>query len=301
MKTTVIIPTYNAEAYLPKLLENLKQQTLPHELIIIDSSSSDKTVEIAKQYTDNISIIPQSEFDHGGTRTKAAKMATGEIIIFMTQDALPIDNQSLEALIAPFTAPEVSAVCGRQIPYAETSLFGKHLRHFNYPEYSHTRLLADKETYGIKMVFLSDSFAAYRREVLEEINWFKNGLIIGEDSHAAAQMIMKDYAIAYNAKASVYHSHSYSLKDEFKRYFDTGVFHKQEAWIFETFGQAQGEGGKYVKSEFNYLLTHKAYIKIPEFFIRNGLKFIGYKLGLKYQQLPLALIKKLSLQSYWWK
>jgi len=301
MNISIIIPTFNAEKYLPDLLEKLNNQTVSFELIIIDSSSTDTSVSIAKQYTNNIIIIPQIEFDHGGTRTKAAKVASGEIIVFLTQDALPYDNQSIEKILEPFKDEKIGAAYGKQLAYEETSLFGKHLREFNYTNTSYIRILDDKEKYGIKTTFLSDSFAAYRRSALEKVNWFKDGLIVGEDNYAGAKILLENYALAYCSGAKVYHSHSYTIIDEFKRYFDIGVFHKRENWILKTFGKAEGEGGKYVKSEFNYLLKYHAYHRIPEFFIRNGMKYLGYKLGQKHESLPLKLVKKLSLHRSWWE
>ena len=301
IEISVIIPTYNAQHYFPKLLEKLKAQTVEFELLIIDSSSSDKTIEIAQKYTDRIITIPQSEFDHGGTRTKAAKIASGEIVVFLTQDALPVDTDTIEKIIAVFNDPKIGAAYGRQIPYPETSIFGKHLRNFNYPETSHRRSLEDKEKYGIKTVFLSDSFAAYRREALEKIDWIKDGLISSEDSYAGAKMLLAGYTLAYTAEAKVYHSHSYSIIQEFKRYFDIGVFYNDQEWILEKFGKAEGEGGRYVKSEFHYLLQNHAYLRIPEFFTRNGMKYLGYKLGQNYQHLPQSLIEKISMHPFWWK
>ena len=301
MKVSVIIPTYNAESYLTTLLPVLQRQTLPFELIIIDSSSTDKTLEIAEKYTNHIIIIPQSKFDHGGTRTKAAKMASGELLIFLTQDALPYDDRTLESIIKCFSDNRIAAAYGRQIPYEKTSLFGKHLRLFNYPTSSYIRTLSDKIEYGIKTAFLSDSFAAYRKSTMEEVNWFKDGLILGEDSHIATKLLLADYALAYVADAKVYHSHSYSLIEEFKRYFDIGVFHSHEHWILEILGKVEGEGGKYVKSEFTYLLKHKAYLHIPEFFIRNSLKYLGYKLGRNYKVFPKRVVPKLSMHHFWWE
>lgn len=300
MKISVIIPTYNAESYLKTLLEKLKAQTVSFELIIIDSSSTDATLDIAKSYTENIITIPTHEFDHGGTRTKAAKTAHGDIIVFLTQDALPYHNDTIESLIYVFNTPSIAATYGRQLAYKETSLFGKHLRQFNYPETSSTRTLNDRKQYGIKTASLSDSFAAYRKEVLEHIGYFKDGLIFGEDMYAGAKILLEGYSLAYVANAQVYHSHSYTMMQEFKRYFDIGVFHKNESWLLETFGKAEGEGGKYVKSEFNYLLKQHAYHKIPEFFIRNILKYTGYKLGQHYKSMPLTFIKRLSMHTAWW-
>ncbi len=300
MTISVIIPTYNAQSYLPALLEKLKEQTVAFELIIIDSSSKDETVTIAKRYTDKIIIIPQSEFDHGGTRTKAAKTASGEIVVFLTQDALPVDNYAIEKIVKVFDERVIGAAYGRQIPYPDTTLFGKHLRGFNYPETSHIRTYQDRDRYGIKTVFLSDSFAAYRVTALEKIDWIKDGLISSEDSYAGAKMLLANYSLAYVSDAQVYHSHSYSSIEEFKRYFDIGVFYRRQRWILEAFGRAEGEGGRYVKSEFRYLLKHNAYFKIPEFFIRNGMKYAGYKLGNHYENLPKSLIRKISMHPLWW-
>ena len=78
-------------------------------------------------------VIPSAAFDHGGTRTKAVKIASGDVIVFLTQDALPCDNDTLETILKMFDDPSVGAAYGRQIPYEESSLFGKHLRYFNYP------------------------------------------------------------------------------------------------------------------------------------------------------------------------
>ena len=116
MNVSVVIPTYNAQKYLPKLLEKLKHQTVSFELIIIDSSSTDNTHTIVREYTDNIISIPQIEFDHGGTRTKAAKAASGDIIVFLTQDALPCDDHAIEKILEAFEDLNVGAAYGRQLP-----------------------------------------------------------------------------------------------------------------------------------------------------------------------------------------
>ena len=300
--TSIIIPTYNAQNYLPQLLDSLKNQTFKDfELIIIDSSSKDKTVEIAKQYTSNVMIIPQNEFDHGGTRARAAQLAKGDILVFLTQDVLPYDEYTIENIVIPFFKdPKIGVAYGRQIPYENTNLFGKHLRLFNYSEKGYIYSYQDKEEKGIKTVFLSDSFAAYRKEALEKIGWFKNGLIVGEDTYAGAKILKLGYKIAYIPEAKVYHSHSYTVWQEFKRYFDIGVFHKCENWIIEEYGKAEGEGFKYLKSESNYLIKNNKWWLLPEFFVRNGMKYIGYKLGYNYEKLPLFLIKKLSMHKNWW-
>lgn len=300
-KVSIIIPTFNAESFLEELLESLKTQSInAYELIIIDSSSSDKTVAIAQKYTEYVVLIPQDEFDHGGTRAMAAQRASGDIILFLTQDALPVDEFSIENIVKVFDDSSIAGAYGRQISYKHTNLFGKHLREFNYPMDSIVRTKNDIEQYGIKTAQLSNSFAAYRKSVLLECGNFKSNLILGEDVYMGAKMILADYKLIYVADALVYHSHSYTILQEFKRYFDIGVFHKSESWILERFGRAESEGMKYIKSERNYLLEHGAWYLLPAFILRNLMKYIGYKVGQRYKSLPLFLLKEISMHKHWW-
>ena len=276
-KVSIVIPTYNAEHYLKPLLESIKM--FHSDIIIIDSSSTDKTVDLAKEYTDKIIVIDKKDFRHGGSRNIAGKIANGDIIVYMTQDALVVDKNSIKNLVSVFCDEKIAAAYGRQLPYPNEKLFGQHLRYFNYGTISYRRKYQDKEKYGIKTAFLSDSFAAYRRKALEEIGWFKDDLNFGEDMHAGARFLKKGYHIAYVAEAKVYHSHSYTLKEEFLRYKATGVFHQQEAWLLEEFGKPEGEGLRFVKSELSFLWEHRAYTLLPFSIVRNFVKLLGYKYG----------------------
>jgi len=301
MTISVLIPIYNASPYLEKLLNSLQKQSVTFELIIADSSSDDNSIKIAKKYTDNVIVIHQEEFDHGGTRAKMAKLAQGEIVVFLTQDALPYDELCIEKIVKVFEDEKIGAAYGKQVPYEETNLFGKHLRAFNYTDRSYFRDVSDIKEYGIKTAFLSDSFAAYRTTSLEAIGWFKNGLIVGEDSYAGAKMILEGNTLAYVSEAKVYHSHSYTIAQEFRRYFDIGVFHRQEAWILKEFSAPEGEGLRYVTSELSFLLKHKALYLLPQFILRNLAKYVGYKLGRSYKKLPESIIKSCTMHKTWWK
>jgi len=299
--TNIIIPTLNAEKQLPGLLKALKSQTVLSEIIIVDSSSSDNTVRIAESFGVKTLIIKREEFDHGGTRNLGGKIAKGDIPVYLTQDAVPFNEYAIENLIKPFEDKKTGAVFGRQLPCPDSTLFGAHLRSFNYPESSYIRILTDKLMYKIKTPFLSNSFAAYRKQALEEVGSFKENLIYGEDTYAGAKLLMAGYKIAYVSDAVVYHSHNYTVFQEFKRYFDLGVFHKREKWILEEFGRAEGEGKRYVKSEMFFLFKNRKYHLLLELFIRNGLKFAGYNLGKNYEKIPKGIIKRISMHRYWWK
>ncbi len=300
---SLIIPTYNASKHIRELLDLLNKQTIERkEIIVIDSSSIDGTVNIAKSFGARVISIPRGEFDHGGTRTLAGKLAKGRILVYLTQDALPCDSYAIENIVRPFYEDaKIGAVFGRQVPYEDTNLFGKHLRYFNYPEISYIREYKDKVDYGIKTVFLSNSFAAYRRTVLEQIGWFKSGLILGEDTYAGAKILKLGYKVAYTSEARVYHSHSYTVWQEFKRYFDIGVFHRCENWILREFGKPEGEGFRYVLSEIRFLLNRKTYFLLPECILRVLMKWIGYNLGYNYDKIPACLVKRLTMNVLWWE
>jgi rhamnosyltransferase len=299
LKISIIIPTYNASHYLQKLLTSLCSQTLQDpEIIIIDSSSEDRTIEIAENFKVRVFSIPKEQFDHGGTRTKAGKMATGDILVYLTQDALPANDEAVTRLITPFCKDEmVGLTFGRQLPHDDATPYAMHRRLFNYPDHSYTREIVDKHLYGIKAAFCSNSFAAYRRTALEDVGWFKENLVMGEDLHVAARMLIKGYRLSYVADASVYHSHNYTAMQEFNRYFDLGVFFERERWLLTEFGQPESEGIRSVKSEVTFLISSGLVHLIPISLIRAGARLVGYRLGLLNKMLPPSIVSRLSMYS----
>jgi hypothetical protein len=86
------------------------------------------------------------------------------------------------------------------------------------------------------------------------------------------------WKVAYAGNAQCRHSHSYTIIEEFERYFDMGVFHAREPWIRQHFGGAGGEGMRYVKSELQFLGLQRIYLWSAAI-LRNAVKLLGYKLG----------------------
>jgi len=269
------------------------------EILVIDSSSSDQTLDIARQHAIQTVIIPKSEFDHGGTRTLAGKTrSTGDILVYLTHDALPCDENAIETLIRPLLADQqCGAAFGRQIPYQNATPFAQHLRLFNYPAQSYIRTFADRTALGIRAAFCSNSFAAYRRDALEAVGWFAENLILAEDMHVCARMLMKGYKLRYVADAAVYHSHNYTVTQEFKRYFDLGVFFEKEHWLLDEFGRPEGEGVRFVRSEISYLRSHGHYHLVPISLMRAAAKLVGFRLGHYYRHLPRAVLRRVSMHA----
>ncbi|MEN8190083.1 MAG: glycosyltransferase family 2 protein [Thermodesulfobacteriota bacterium] len=299
---SVIIPTYNGAETLRELLAALGQQTVHcDEVLVVDSSSTDRTLLIARDFGAETIVIPHEEFDHGGTRSMAARQVKGDILVFMTQDAIPDDNNALEKLVAPILDDSSIGVSyGRQLPFYDASVFAAHLRRFNYPEESEVRSFEDKERLGIKTVFVSNSFAAYPKKLLAEVDYFQSDLIFGEDTCAAGRLLKQGYGVAYAADARVHHSHNYSWRQEFQRSFDIGVLHTSEQWLLKTFGRAEGQGMRYVRSEIGALWQQDEMILLPSCLCRNILKLLGYRLGRIFRLLPKKIVPLLSLHSSWW-
>jgi rhamnosyltransferase len=108
---------------------------------------------------------------------------------------------------------------------------------------------------------------------------FDTKLNYGEDTIAAAKLLLAGYKTAYCAEATVYHSHNFTLAEEFTRYKITGKFHKEQQWLLQEFGKAEGEGVKFVKAELKYLLEQGNWRMIPDAFLHNAVKYIGYRFG----------------------
>lgn len=298
---SIIIPLHNAATHLPALLSSLKEQTQPHELILIDSESNDDTPHILAEANRAVTRIKKTDFNHGSTRNLGMELASTNTLVYMTQDALPASSLSIEYLVKALHSSDTIAMAyGRQLPYAETGVFGRFARLINYPETSLVKTKALISKMGIKTCSCSNSFAAYHRNDLKSVGGFPSDTILGEDVSVAARFILNDKAVAYCAEAEVYHSHDYSLLEEFRRYFDIGVFHKEQQPILKEFRQAESEGFKYIIDELTYLRHSKNTELIPAQFIRTIAKYIGYRLGRNEQRLPNSIKAHLSMHKSFW-
>lgn len=297
---SLIIPTLNAERYISGLLNSINEQTVKvDEVLLVDSSSIDNTQGIAKSFGAKIITINKNDFNHGGTRNFAVKQVRGDILVFLTQDAIFASREALSNLIGCFADLKVGAAYGRQLPRQGANAIEAHARLFNYPATSQVKSMTDAPRFGIKTIFFSNSFAAYRRHALKEVTGFPNNTILNEDTYVAAKMLLSGWKVTYCAEAMVFHSHNYGFIEEFKRYFDIGVFHATQPWIRQTFGQAEDEGKRYIRSELKYL-WNKNPMLIPSALWRTVLKLSGYNLGGIERYLPIWVKRRLSLHRNYW-
>ncbi|VEI67483.1 N-glycosyltransferase [Serratia fonticola] len=303
MKSILIIPTYNGGELWRTVSSAISAQKYDCEYVLtIDSSSDDNTREISESNGFQLIKIDKKAFNHGGTRNLAIDSIESindvDIAIFITQDAIP-EEHYISKIVSSFEDPAVAIAYGRQLPHDNANPIARHARMFNYGKDSHSLGLSDKPKYGIKTVFTSNSFSAYRINVFKELAGFPSNTILSEDMYLAAKAVLAGYKVAYVAESAVKHSHNYTPLEEFKRYFDIGVFHHDEKWIREAFGGAGGEGKKFIVSEFRTLLKENP-SWIPRACLHNALKLFGYKLGQNYKKIPSKYIKKLSMHKRYW-
>ncbi|MDB6144341.1 MAG: glycosyl transferase [Pseudomonas sp.] len=302
MRLALIIPTRNAGPHLDRLLPALVSQTLqPDTVLVIDSSSTDDTVSRFQQFGARVQIIAAREFNHGGTRRWASEQVDAEAMILLTQDAIPATTQTFANLVKELQGdPRIGIAYGRQLPHPGAGILEAQSRFFNYSDQSRSKSLADAQELGIKTCFSSDSFSIYRRNALELVGGFPEDVIGSEDAHVAARMLLSGYLVRYAASACVEHSHNYSPMEEFRRYFDIGVFYGRERWIRDAFGTAGEEGKRYVQAELRAVRDAGQLHRVPEVLLRCALKLLGYRLGHAEHRLPTLLKRRLGMFSNYW-
>ncbi len=299
---SVVIPTLNAGPHLAALLPALKMQGLdPAQFLVVDSESTDETCAAFRDFGATVVGIERRTFNHGGTRQRAVEMRPdASIVVMLTQDAIPQHPDTIARLVAAFADPAVGMAYGRQLPRPVARGIERHARLMNYPAQSETRGLEDRARVGVKAVFCSDSFAAYRTSALAAVGGFPEDAFFAEDQLVAGRMLLEGWQIAYRGDAEVIHSHGYTVAEEFRRYFDVGVFHGRNRWLIDTFGRAEGEGVRFIRSEYAYLARHDP-LQLPSAMIRTFAKYAGYSMGARERKISNRWKQRLSMQPFYWR
>lgn len=303
VKVDVIIPAYRPGKEFGELLGRLKEQHYPISRILVMNTEEEYwDRELEKRFSGlEVYHLKKADFDHGGTRKKAAEMSDGDIMVFMTQDALPADKNLIGNLIRPVLENEkVGAAYARQLAKKDCGFLERYTRTFNYPEKSCVRWEKDTAKYGIKTYFCSNVCAAYDRKIYGEIGGFTDRAIFNEDMIYAGTMAKRGYGIAYAGDACVWHSHNYSCVQQLHRNFDLGVSQAENPEIFASV-PSEGEGIRLVKKSLAYLLKTGHVWLVPKLFFQSAFKYAGYFLGKRYEKLPKSLILKLTMNRTYWE
>ena len=279
MNISLIIPTLNAAKDLPALMTRLKAQTMPpDEIMIVDSASTDGTAQLARDLGAKVIEIERKDFDHGGTRDMALRRSRGDLVLFMTQDALPMDEYYIERLIAPFDDPRVAAVGGRQAPKKDARPFERLVREHNYPNDTRVWDASAIAQMGVRAFLISDVCSAYRRSAYLNAGGFDHPIMTNEDMLMAQRLLEAGHAICYCGEAAVLHSHNMTLAQQFRRNYIVGRTMKRYEARFSHVEEL-GEGTKLAKAVLLQLLKEMRPIEAFCFCMDCAARLLGNRIG----------------------
>lgn len=297
----VVMPVCMPDERTVQSVKRLLKQTYPLNRIYLIHTEKGMFPKELETLSEKIHIthIRPEQFDHGGTRHQGAMMSHAEFLIYMTQDALPVNERLVENLMEAFEDERVGAAYARQLPAADSSSIERFTRIFNYPPESTVKSEADLSRLGIKTYFCSNVCAAYRKSVYMSLGGFESRVIFNEDMIMAGRIIQSGYKIAYAADAQVIHSHHDGCLRLFKRNFDLAVSQAEHPEIFEGI-RSETEGVRLVRRTAGYLLKAGRPWEIVTLLLQSGFKYAGYRLGRNYRHLPKRLISHCTLNPGYW-
>ncbi|MDO4523089.1 MAG: glycosyltransferase family 2 protein [Eubacteriales bacterium] len=313
----IIIPTYRPQKSFEKLLYMLGRQQLPAGRLILvnterqlwEAAEFDHRILETGRLENGTAVelyhIRSDEFDHGGTRAWAAGHSDADVLMFMTQDAMPQDEFLTQHLINAFskdTSGMIAAAYARQEPTEDCSYLEAYTRSFNYGNQSFVKSREDLPELGIKTFFCSNVCAAYLREAYELLGGFEKHTIFNEDMILTARLVQRGYRVAYVAEARVIHSHNYNGRQQFQRNFDLAVSQTEHPEIFAQV-RSESEGIRLVKRSAAYLIRQHKTGMLAELFWQSACKYLGYRMGKRWKRLPRAVVLRCTMSPHagFWK
>jgi rhamnosyltransferase len=202
-QTSIIIRTKNEAVFIKRELESVfSQQYRDFEVIIIDSGSKDRTLDIAKTFPVTIQSIRPEEFSYGHALNVGARFSRGEYVVCLSAHALPANPNWLGNIVHPLATPRVAGVYGKQRPYPGCNLFSEELT---------LKAFGDQPKIQTKEPIFSNANSAINKRILSA-HPFNETVDCSEDCLWAKEVQQKGYCIAYAPSACVYHSHNDSIK-----------------------------------------------------------------------------------------
>ena len=285
MNVDIICPLYNAEKYIENLHKSiLKQENVNlNNIRYILTRGKDNTEEILRKLDNCIyTVIEPKDFSHSLTREQEAFKSDADILVFITQDVVIEKTDWLYNLTKDIENGQVDACYSRQL--CNNNSIEKYTRESNYPSNSKIVSKEDIKELGLKTFFFSDASSAIKRETFDKLNGYDGKVFpTNEDMYIAYKLIINGYKIKYCADSEVIHSHNFTLKQQYKRYYDTGIFFKQNDYLNKyKVNQAGGSLAKYILKR---AWQDKNWNVLFKFVPNMAARFIGMKMG-KLSKVP---------------
>jgi rhamnosyltransferase len=301
---SVIIPVKDGGDDLRRCLDGVARQRTDEavETLIVDSGSSDGSVELAQSKGARVLEVRASGFRHGATRNFAAAQARGDVLVFTTQDAHAADEHWLERLCAPLrTDEDVAGVYGRQIPNVDAPPPERFFLEFLYGPSPRVQRARDATDLSLLTTLFSNVNSAIRHSFWERFP-FADDMFFAEDQDWSRRVLLAGYAIRYEPDAAVRHSHAYTLTTAFKRFFDTGASAERGFLAGPTSSAVlRGEALRYAREELAWLAQTGRRRWIPYTVAYELAKFAAVQLGARHRRLPLWLKQRCSFFPAYWQ
>ena len=290
IKVSIVILTHHpSDSFVDSLRLILSQSVKPYEVFIMNTDESlfyknlsdDNKSYLEKLINDKsivVTHILQSDFDHGKTRNLAASLASGDYLLYMTDDAVPYDDKLIYNLLVGFDDERVAISTARQIPKFNAKYAERLVREYNYPDKTYIRTLETEKEYGIKNYFVSNVCTMYDKKIFDALLGFKENIPLNEDMLYAYKAIHNNYKIYYNNIAMVYHSHNFSYIEQFKRNFAIAKSQKQNKEVFEKLHNVT-EGKKLVSYVLKSCIKENKFLSMIDFMIECVFRYLGFICG----------------------
>lgn len=210
-RISICLPTWNGERDLARLLPALARQSCEIEIVAVDSSSTDGTREMLERAGARVETIVQREFGHGRTRNQLARMARGEFVVFLTQDAEPRDADTIATLVGALDDARTAGAFARILPrHDDDPLTARTV--LDHPDASERAWVGET---GTALLRFNDVASAIRRQVLIDLPF--PDIAFGEDVAWARAAVERGFRVRFEPRAVVLHAHSYTPAQAFER------------------------------------------------------------------------------------
>lgn len=293
---SVLILTKNEARNISQCLDAVFSQEWPGqpEVVLIDSGSSDETVEIAGRYPLQLYRLAAQSFHHARTRNLAAELAQGEYLVYLAADALPCSPGWLGALLRNFEDNSVGAVYGRHVARQDASIERRGVLETMYSETRLVKSAACKAELGYRYYHFSTVNCAIRKTVWNQTP-FPKELNVCEDVAIAARILNAGWNIVYEPEAAVYHTHDFSSLRLFRRYFDLGVVYRRlNIWDRANKTMLLRDGLRSLREKLDISQNHYGISARGAGICQDAAKYAGLVLGRNERLLPRALKRRLS-------
>jgi rhamnosyltransferase len=292
-----VIPVRNGGEDLGRCLAGIAAQRIDEEVevVVVDSGSTDGSVEAARAAGAVVTEIDPAEFGHGRTRNLGVAIAQGELVVFTSQDAVADDETWLAHLAAAArSGPDVAGAYGRQLPHADARPPERFFLDFLYGPEARVQRVREDEELTFESTLFSNVNAAVPRWALERFP-FRDDLTMSEDQEWSRRALRAGFALAYEPRAAVRHSHAYTIRSAFRRFFDSGVS-AEHAYVEGDASRAalRRAGARYAREELAWLWRTGRRRWIPYTAVYELGKFAGLQLGLRHHRLPRSLTRRFS-------